>query len=113
MDCLFCKIANHEIPSTTVYEDDQVIAFQDIDPKAPFHVLVVPKKHISSVLEVEDMDKDLMYHIVTVIQKIAKESGIDQSGFRVVVNTGEDGGQSVQHLHFHVLGKRLLNWPPG
>lgn len=113
MDCLFCKIVQGTIPSTKVYEDELVYAFNDISPAAPTHVLIVPKEHISSVLEVEEKNSALIGHIFVVANKIAKELGIDNSGFRIVNNCGEDGGQTVQHIHFHLLGGRSLQWPPG
>ena len=113
-DCIFCKIAQKEIPSNLVYEDDQVVAFKDLEPQAPVHVLVIPKKHVESVLAFTKEDKDLAAHIlVDVIPKLARELGVDEKGFRVVTNTGEEGGQSVKHLHFHLLGGRSLQWPPG
>ncbi len=112
MDCIFCNIANGEIPSTKVYEDDKVLAFLDLDPQAPTHFLVVPKAHIASVNDIDEDNADIIAHIFTVISKIAKEQGLE-NGYRVVTNTGEDGGQTVAHLHFHVLGGRSLTWPPG
>ena len=113
-DCIFCKIAQKEIPSNLVYEDDQVVAFKDLEPQAPVHVLVIPKKHVESVLAFTEEDKDLAAHIlVDVIPQLARELGVDEKGFRVVTNTGEEGGQSVKHLHFHLLGGRSLQWPPG
>ena len=113
-DCIFCKIAQKEIPSALVYEDDQVAAFKDLEPQAPVHVLIIPKKHVESILALEADDKELAAHIlVDVIPKLARELGIEEKGFRVVTNTGEEGGQSVKHLHFHLLGGRSLQWPPG
>ena len=113
-DCIFCKIANKEIPSTAVFEDEQVIAFKALEPQAPVHVLVIPKKHIVSVGALQVEDKDVVSHILCdVIPKIAKEQGIAEKGFRVVANTGAEGGQTVNHLHFHVLGGRSMQWPPG
>ena len=111
--CIFCKIVAEEIPSDKVYEDEQVLAFKDIDAQAPVHILVIPKKHIGSVLEVKPEDAQLIMHIMEVIQKIAVENGLDQEGFRITVNTGRDGGQTVPHLHFHILGGRAMAWPPG
>ena len=105
-DCVFCKIIKGEIPSTKVYEDDEVIAFNDINPIAPIHILVVPKKHILSIMEVND--EKLLGHINEVIKTIAREKGLDQKGFRVVTNIGEDGGQAVKDLHFHILGGMKL-----
>ncbi len=113
-DCIFCKIAGKEIPSTIVYEDKQVVAFKDLEPQAPVHVLVIPKKHVESVAALKEEDKALASHIlVDVIPKLAKELGVDEKGFRVVANTGEEGGQTVKHLHFHLLGGRSMQWPPG
>ena len=113
-DCIFCKIAHKEIPSQLVYEDEQVVAFKDLEPQAPVHVLVITKKHIASVLELTAADRDLTAHIMQeVIPKLAKELGVAEKGFRVVTNTGEEGGQSVKHLHFHLLGGRSMQWPPG
>lgn len=107
-DCLFCKIVKKEIPSTTVYEDEEIIAFRDINPVAPVHVLVIPKKHISSLVDLKPEDEAIIGRIYSVINKIAKQEGIDEKGFRVVVNCGEDGGQEVKHLHFHLIGGKKL-----
>ena len=114
MDCLFCKIANGEIPSNFIYEDESVVAFRDINPQAPQHVLIVPRKHIASINSFEVDDKDLAAHIlVDVVPKLAKDLKIDESGYRVVINTGDEGGQTVHHLHVHLLGGRSMQWPPG
>lgn len=113
-DCIFCKIANKEIPSTIVYEDDTVLAFKDLEPQAPIHVLVIPKAHFGSVLELGEKGREVAGHIVAdVVPKIAKELGLTEKGFRLVANTGDDGGQTVKHLHFHILGGRSMQWPPG
>lgn len=112
MDCLFCKIIAGEIPSKKVYEDERVLAFYDIDPKAPVHFLVIPKKHIASASEITAQNSGEVAYIFEIIAKLAKELGLE-SGYRVVTNVGEDAGQTVKHMHFHVLGKRLLAWPPG
>ncbi len=112
MDCLFCKIVAGEIPSRKVYEDDRVLAFYDIDPQAPVHFLIVPKEHIASVGEVTAQNSGTVAYIFEVIARLARELGLE-GGYRVVTNVGEDAGQSVKHMHFHVLGKRLLAWPPG
>ena len=109
-NCLFCRIASGEIPSSKVYEDEKVLAFRDIDPQAPVHVLVIPKQHFDSIL---DADAETVGHMQTVVVKLAKELGIDERGFRLVVNTGKDGQQSVKHLHMHILGGRSMQWPPG
>lgn len=112
MDCLFCKILSGEIPSEKVYEDDKVLAFKDIDPKAPFHIIVIPKKHISSAAEINFENSHYISAIFEAIAKIAKENNLEK-GFRVVNNCGEDGGQTVNHIHFHLLARRNLAWPPG
>ena len=112
MDCLFCKIINGDIPSTKVYEDDMVYAFNDIDPKAPFHVIVIPKKHIASANDITSENSGYISAIFEAIAKIAKENNLEK-GFRVVNNCGEDGGQTVGHIHFHLLARRNLAWPPG
>ena len=107
-DCLFCKIVKGEIPSTKVYEDEEILAFNDINPVAPVHILVIPKKHIVSLNEIEPEDQMLIGKIFTVIKKIAKEQGFAENGYRVIANCGEDGGQEVKHLHFHILGGKKL-----
>lgn len=113
-NCIFCKIAHKEIPSNFVYEDDSVVAFKDLEPQAPVHVLIIPKKHIQSILAVTDEDKTLLSHITCdVIPKLAKELDVAKKGFRIVVNTGDEGGQTVKHLHFHLIGGRSMQWPPG
>lgn len=112
MDCLFCKIISGEIPSNKVYEDEKIYAFKDIDPQAPVHILIIPKKHIDSLDEIDESDSELLPYILLKIKDLAKEFELDK-GYRVVINTKEDGGQSVNHLHFHLLGKRSLQWPPG
>jgi len=113
VDCIFCKIINGEIPSSKVYEDELVYAFNDINPSAPVHVLVVPKEHIVSVEHLEERHKSLIGHIHLVASKIAKTLNVDKSGYRLLTNVGEDGGQSVLHLHYHLVGGRPLQWPPG
>ena len=110
-DCLFCKIAVGEIPSKKVYEDDLCYAFFDIDPQAPTHFLVIPKQHIASVSEVTTENQSMVGHIFAVIAKLSKE--LDMESYRVVSNIGEQAGQSVFHLHFHVLSGRDMTWPPG
>ena len=107
-NCIFCKIIKKEIPSTIVYEDDEILAFRDINPVAPVHILVIPKKHISYLTDLEKEDELLIGKIYTAINKIAKQEEIDKKGFRVIVNCGEDGGQEVKHLHFHILGGKKL-----
>lgn len=107
MDCLFCKIINGEIPSTKVYEDDNVLAFKDINPNAPVHVLVIPKQHIESVDAVDCANIDCVTEVIKAIPKVAQLCNLD-NGYRVITNVGEDGGQTVKHLHFHVLGGEKL-----
>ena len=111
MDCVFCKIAGGEIPTEKIYEDEDIIAFNDLDPQAPIHFLVIPKKHITSLATLDEADSLLIGKIMLVIQKLAKDNNLE--GYRVVTNIGEEGGQSVPHLHFHVLGGRAFHWPPG
>ena len=106
-NCLFCKIINGEIPSEKVYEDEEILVFKDIHPKAPVHILVIPKKHISSAMEIEEQDEALIGKMFTVIKKLAKEFGLE-NGYRIVNNCGSDGGQEVMHLHFHLLGGKKL-----
>ncbi|MBQ8391422.1 MAG: histidine triad nucleotide-binding protein [Clostridia bacterium] len=113
MDCLFCKIINGDIPSTKVYEDELVYAFRDIEPQAPTHILIIPKEHIASANELTEENASVVGHVFAVAAKIAKEEGIAEGGYRIVNNCGEDGGQTVKHLHFHMLGGRSLAWPPG
>lgn len=112
MDCIFCKIANGTIPSTKVYEDDLMLAFRDLDPQAPTHILMIPKEHITSADEITEENAAVVAHIFTVAKKIAAAEGLE-NGYRIVNNCGEDGGQTVKHLHFHLLGGRSMKWPPG
>ena len=107
-ECIFCKIIKKEIPSNIVYEDNEILAFRDINPVAPVHILVIPKKHIGSVIELNEEDEKLIGRIYTVINRIVKQENIDNTGFRIVVNCGEDGGQEVKHLHFHIIGGKKL-----
>ncbi len=112
-DCIFCKIAEGVIPSKKAYEDDRVLAFYDISPQAPVHVLVIPKKHLTSMLDLTCADDDLLGHMFRTAQKLARDLGVEKDGFRLVFNTGTNGGQTVPHLHMHLLGGRELGWPPG
>lgn len=112
-DCLFCRIVQKQIPASVVEETDQTLAFRDINPRAPVHVLVIPKRHIAALTEFKPEDGDILSAIHQTIQKVAKAEKIDASGFRVVVNTGKDSGQAVAHVHYHVMGGRGLQWPPG
>lgn len=111
MDCLFCKIINKEINSNIVYEDPGVIAFTDVNPKAPVHILIIPKKHIATPLDIKD--ETLIGRLYAVANKIAIDKNIAQSGFRLVMNCNKDAGQSVFHIHLHLLGGRIMGWPPG
>ncbi len=112
MSCIFCKIVNDEIPSEKVYEDNDILAFKDLNPAAPIHILIIPKKHISSLNDVKSEDIEILGKLLLTTSKIAKEQGLSK-GYRVVNNCGEDGGQTVDHIHFHLLGERKLQWPPG
>jgi histidine triad (HIT) family protein len=112
MDCVFCKIAAGEIPSTAVYQDELAYAFGDISPKAPVHVLIIPREHIGSLAEAGADKRALLGHLMGVAGKIARQKNLAK-GYRVVVNTGEDGGQTVEHLHLHLMGGRQMSWPPG
>ncbi|WP_252223225.1 MULTISPECIES: histidine triad nucleotide-binding protein [unclassified Clostridium] len=112
-DCIFCKIIKGDIPSKKLYEDEFVYAFYDINPEAPVHFLVIPKEHIKSVNELNEKNINVVSHIFKVINKLVVELGIVDSGYRIVNNCGEDGGQTVNHMHFHILAGRNLQWPPG
>lgn len=107
-ECIFCKIIKGEIPSEKVYEDEDILAFKDIQPAAPIHILIIPKKHITNLMEVSNEDNELMGKIVIAIQKIAKQLGVDEKGFRIISNSGPDSGQEVMHLHFHLLAGRTM-----
>lgn len=107
-DCLFCKIAAGEIPATKVYEDDQVVAFEDIHPVAPVHILVIPRKHLASANDLSAEDSALLGSLFAAAQRVAREKGVAESGYRVITNSGKDSGQAVFHLHFHVIGGRTL-----
>lgn len=111
-DCLFCKILKGEIPSTEIYEDDYVYAFKDIDPQAPFHAIVIPKVHIKSADDITSENSEAVAKVFEAIAKIAKEQNLE-NGYRIVNNCGKDGGQTVDHIHFHLLARRNLAWPPG
>ena len=112
MDCLFCKIAKGEIPSTKIYETDEVYAFADIDPQAPFHAIIIPKAHIGSADEINESNSHLIAKVFEVAALIAKQENLE-NGYRIVNNCGADGGQTVGHIHFHLLARRNLQWPPG
>lgn len=112
-DCIFCKIIKGEIPSTKIYEDDLCLAFRDISPQAPQHAVIIPKEHIASANEINEKNSAVISHIFEKLPEIARLLGISESGYRLVNNCGQDGGQTVGHLHFHLLGGRMLGWPPG
>lgn len=112
-DCLFCKIVEKKIPATIVYEDERALAFDDIDPKAPTHTLVIPKKHFSTLLDVPESEGGLMAHLLFVAREVARKKGVAGRGFRIVTNCNPESGQSVYHIHLHVLGGRQMQWPPG
>jgi histidine triad (HIT) family protein len=112
-DCLFCGIADGKIKANVVYQDESVLAFKDIAPKAPVHILIIPRNHIVSVLDIDESEGEMIGRIFQIVGRLAREQGIAESGFRVVVNSGADAGQSVFHLHFHLLGGRQMTWPPG
>lgn len=112
-DCIFCKIAAKQVPATIVCEDEQAVAFRDLNPQASTHVLIVPKRHIRDLREAQSHDEPLLGHLLTMAAGVARLDGVSESGYRVVVNAGPDAGQSVDHLHVHVLGGRRLSWPPG
>jgi histidine triad (HIT) family protein len=112
-DCLFCKIVQKSIPAKIVYEDDQTLAFDDINPQAPVHALIIPKKHLAAVQDCRDEESALLAQLLVTCAKVAKQKGLSESGYRIVTNTGGDAGQTVFHLHLHVLGGRHMRWPPG
>jgi histidine triad (HIT) family protein len=112
-DCLFCKIVRREIPSTIVFEDEHVLAFRDVRPIAPTHILVIPKKHIVGISNATDLDTEVLGRVLLAARNVAREASLEDGGYRLVINNGADAGQSVFHLHVHVLGGRALAWPPG
>ena len=110
-DCLFCKIVSGKTPCDKVYEDNDVMAFRDIDPKAPVHIIIIPKRHFSTILDCQD--KDILGKLIIVSSKLARSEDISESGFRLIINCNKDGGQAVYHIHLHLLGGRKFSWPPG
>jgi histidine triad (HIT) family protein len=112
-DCLFCKIAERKIETAVLYEDDRAIGFRDVNPKAPIHVLVIPKEHIESLSTCQESHKELLGHLMLVAKKLAESENLTKNGYRIVLNTGTYGGQTVQHYHLHLLGGRSFGWPPG
>lgn len=113
MNCLFCSIIEKKFPSKEVYEDEHVLAFQDVKPQAPIHILVVPKKHISTMLETKPEDNELIGHLFQVANKIARDKGVAEKGFRLVINCNHEAGQTIYHTHLHLLAGRPMRWPPG
>jgi histidine triad (HIT) family protein len=112
-DCIFCKIVKGEIPAKRIYEDESVFAFEDINPQAPWHAVIIPKKHFATLAEASPSDEAVLGHIQTVAAKIASERPECVGGYRIVTNCGKDGGQTVSHVHYHLLGGRVFKWPPG
>lgn len=112
MDCLFCKIINKEIPADIIYEDEHVVAFNDISPQAPTHALIIPRKHIATLNDIKDEDEALVGHMVKTAATIAKQLGFDEDGYRTVFNCNPHGGQTVYHIHLHLLGGKPMGWPP-
>jgi histidine triad (HIT) family protein len=112
-DCLFCGIVEGKVKANLVYQDDSIVAFKDIAPKAPVHILIIPRRHLVSVSDIAEADRVLIGQIFQVAARLAREQGVADDGYRVVVNSGADAGQSVFHLHFHLLGGRQMTWPPG
>lgn len=113
MRCIFCEIVKKKIPAKILYEDDSVIAFDDINPQAPVHVLVIPKKHISTILDIKDEDQALLGYLFQIANKIARDKKVADRGFRLIINCNPEAGQTVYHLHLHILAGRLMHWPPG
>jgi histidine triad (HIT) family protein len=113
MDCLFCKIAQQQIPATLVYEDADIVAFRDINPQAPTHILLIPRQHFTTLNDLKPQDAALAGKLILKAQEIAASEGIAETGYRTVFNCNRDGGQSVYHIHLHLLGGRALGWPPG
>ena len=112
-DCLFCKMVSGEIAPDKVYEDDQVLVFRDINPQAPLHVLVIPKEHIATLNDLDDAHRALVGHMIQAAARVAEQEGVHASGYRTVMNCNDDGGQTVFHIHLHLLGGRRMHWPPG
>lgn len=112
-ECLFCRIVKREIPSKIVYQDEQCLAFEDVNPQAPVHILIIPKRHIDSLSQATTADADLLAHLLLTINRLAKDKEVLDPGYRAVINSGPAGGQTVSHLHLHLLGGRPMQWPPG
>jgi histidine triad (HIT) family protein len=112
-DCLFCKIRDEKVPANVIYKDDRVLAFRDINPQAPTHVLIIPRQHIASLNELDEAGAESVGYLLWVAQKLARQEGIAETGYRTLFNTGKQAGQTVFHVHLHLLGGRALGWPPG
>ncbi len=112
-DCIFCKIINKEIPASIVFEDEKMIAFNDINSQAPIHILLIPREHFASLNDIPEEKKNILSHLLLKARQIAQEKGIAEKGYRIVLNTEKDSGQEVFHIHFHLLGGRRMHWPPG
>ena len=112
-NCPFCKISNKEIPADIIFEDRNIIAFRDINPQAPIHIVIIPKKHVETFMDISENDKDWWIKIPQTAQAIAQQEGIEETGFRLILNCGDNGGQEISHIHFHLLGGRKMTWPPG
>lgn len=112
-DCIFCKIINKEIPASMVFEDEKMIAFNDINPQAPIHILLIPREHFASLNDIPEEKKNILSHLLLKARQIAQEKGIAEKGYRIVLNTEKDSGQEVFHIHLHLLGGRRMHWPPG
>lgn len=112
-DCIFCRIVAGEIPSTKLHEDETTVAFADVNPQAPVHILVIPRDHVPSLADLPEAGSEVAGHLLLTAARVAREAGLEEAGYRVVTNIGSDGGQSVGHLHLHVLGGRAMGWPPG
>jgi histidine triad (HIT) family protein len=112
-DCLFCRIISGEIKSDIVYRDEQTVAFKDINPQAPVHILIIPKKHIEKISDLSEENKEIVSDLILVANRLARDNGIEETGYRLVLNCGSDAGQAVFHIHLHLLGGRKLTWPPG
>jgi len=112
-DCIFCKIINKKIPADIIFEDEKIIAFDDIKPQAPVHVLLIPKEHYASLNDIPNGHEDILAHLLLKARQIAHDKGIGENGYRLILNTGENSGQEVFHIHFHLLGGRRMTWPPG
>ena len=112
-NCLFCKIIEKQVPAKIMYEDDLCLAFEDVNPQAPVHVLVIPKKHIPTLLDLNEQDNNLMGHLIGISNKIARDKGIAERGFRLIINCNPESGQTVYHIHLHLIGGRTMQWPPG